>query len=240
MARVDTPCTPELFWSEVALIGWTDNPEKGFYNKAKARLLRRCTGEFLGEFREMKEGFENELGMAVDRVERKTGESTGCGDDGWGDLLNHVIGLGKEEYEASLADPMRVIKRGQACNYAESFDYCVPFGTDLELVSKGLYLKRAREIVDNLTALKQSRFGEEFEDLDGLLQIMMRVVSGARVELLLTEGLGERVRKLREARTKLLREELEVLSVLKTDGRNLDNTVSDARTYLAEPDEEAA
>jgi len=239
MARVDTPCTPETFWSEVALIGWTDNPEKGFSDKAKARLLRRWTGEFLEEFNEMKDELQSKLARAVEAEEQKTGNSTGCGDDGWGDLMNHVIGLGQKEYEASLADPGRVLKRGQAYNYAESFGYCIPYGSDIEFISKGLYIKRAREIVENLTALKQSRFGEEFEDLDGLLQIMMRVVNG-NLDLLQTEGLGERVAKLRKEREARLRAEREALLVLDPQSWMFDNTVSDARTYLAEPDEEAA
>lgn len=218
MARIDTPCTPEKFWNEVALVGWTDKPEKGFYDKAKARLLRRWTGEFLEEFSEMKDELYSKLVAAVQRAEKGSGESVECGDDGFGDLMNHLIGLGKEEYEASLADPMRVIKRGQAYNYAESFGYCIPYGTDIELISKGLYITRAREIVENLTALKQSRFGKDFEDLDPLLQLMMRVVSGGRVELLLTEGLEERVAKLRKAREARLRAEREALGVLEPQG----------------------
>jgi hypothetical protein len=239
MARVDTPCTPELFWAEVALIGWSDSPEKKFYDKAKARLLRRWTGEFLEEFNEIKDELQSKLARAVEAKEQETGESTGCGDDGWGDLMNHVIGLGKEEYEASLADPMRVIKRGQAYNYAESFGYCVPYGSDIEYISKGLYIKRAREIVENLTQLKQSRFGGDFEDLEPLLQLMMRVVNG-RLDLLQTEGLGERVAKLRKEREARLRVEREALRVLDPQGWLFDNTVSDARTYLGDSDEETA
>jgi len=239
MARIDTPCTPEKFWNEVALIGWTDKPEKGFYDKAKARLLRRWTGEFLEEFGEMKDELISALGLAVEAKEKGSGESSGCGDDGFGDLLNHVVGLGKEEYEASLADPMRVIKRGQAYDYAESFGYCIPYGTDIELISKGLYITRARKIVDNLTALKQSRFGKDFEDLDPLLQLMMRVVNG-RVELLLTEGLEERVAKLRKARKARLRAEREALQALDPQSWMFDNTVSDAVSYLTAPDEDAA
>jgi len=235
MARVDAPCTPEKFWSEIALIGWTDKPEKGFYDAAKARLLRRWTGEFIEAFDEMKDGLHSELARAVEAEEQKTGESSGCGDDGFGDLMNHVIGLGQKEYEASLADPMRVIKRGQAYNYAESFGYCIPYGGDIELVSKGLYIERARRIVENLTALKQSRFGKDFEDLDSLLQLMMRVVNG-RTELLQTEGLGDRVKKLREAREARLAQERRELAVLDAQGWLFDNTVSDTHSYLAEDD----
>jgi len=239
MARVDAPCTPEKFWSEIALIGWTDKPEKGFYDAAKARLLRRWTGEFIEAFDEMKDGLQSELARAVEAEEQKTGENSGCGDDGFNDLMNHVIGLGQKEYEASLAKPMQVIKRGQAYNYAESFGYCIPFGGDIELVSRGLYIERARRIVENLTALKQSRFGKDFEDLDSLLQLMMQVVNG-RLDLLQTEGLGERVAKLRKAREARLHAEREALLVLDPQSWMFDNTVSDACTYLADPGEEAA
>lgn len=234
MARVDAPCTPEKFWNEVALIGWGDTNPRRFYDTAKARLLRRWTGEFLEEFNEMKDELYSELGREIERVSHESGEGTGCGDDGYNDLLHHIIGLGKKEYEKTLDDPMLAIKRGQEYRYDESFAYCIPSGPDVEMISKGLYIKRARQIVENLTALKQSPFGKDFDDLEPLLQLAMRVVSGARVELFLTEGLGERVKKLREEREQRYRKELEALQVLKPNGWLFDNTVSDANSYLRE------
>jgi hypothetical protein len=241
MERVAAPCTEELFWEEVALIGWQDKNPRRFYDKAKARLLRRWTGEFLEEFDEMKEQLYVKLSKAVTDAESRGwesgGETCGCGDDGFSDLIHHVIGLGREEYEASLADPMRVIKRGQEGRYEESFGYCIPYKSDAELITKSTYIRRAEQIVENLQGLKDSRFGEEFEDLDGLLALMKRVVAG-EVELLQTEGLGDRVKKLREEREQRYRRELEDLNTLKTQGWLFDNTVSDARSYLGE--EEAA
>ena len=231
--KVEGPITAELFWEEVALIGWSDNPERKFYNKAKARLLRRWSGEFLEEFDEMKDELYSKLYTAVTKTEEATGERTGCGDDGFGDLLNHVIGLGREEYEAAMKDPMRVIKRGQAYNYKESFGYCIPYGHDIEFITKGTYIAKARKIVENLTALKQSRFGEEFEDLDGLLALMMRVVNG-NLGLLTTENLPERVAKLRQEREARLLKEVKELEVLKTAGWRFDNTVSDYLSYMVE------
>ena len=134
---------------------------------------------------------------------------------------------------AAMKDPMLAIKRGQEYRYEESFSYCIPYGSDVEMISKGLYIKRARQIVENLTALKQSRFGEEFEDLDGLLALAMRVVNG-NVELFLTEGLGERVKKLREEREARYAAEMKAIEALRPNGWLFDNTVSDANSYLRE------
>lgn len=52
--------------------------------------------------------------------------------------------------------------------------------------------------------------------------------------------LGERVAKLRKEREARLRAEREALMVLDPEAWLFDNTVSDARTYLGDSDEETA
>jgi len=53
----------------------------------------------------------------------KTGRPIEAGDDGLLDLLNHVIGLGRETYQAALADPSLLATRAEAHDYEESFAY---------------------------------------------------------------------------------------------------------------------
>ena len=55
--------------------------------------------------------------------ETETGERIEAGDDSFRDLVNHLIGLGREAYEGALADPASVAARARARDYRESFAY---------------------------------------------------------------------------------------------------------------------
>lgn len=55
--------------------------------------------------------------------EAETGEHIEGGDDSFRDLINHLIGLGREAYERALADPASVAARARAHDYRESFAY---------------------------------------------------------------------------------------------------------------------
>lgn len=119
-------CTEEQFWAEVARIGWKDENPRRFYKTVERELLERWDDEFLRTFREHLDRFRGALVEKVERFEQVEEVSCGCSDDGFSDLTNHVVGLGKEEYEASMKDPMRVVERGREYRYEESFSYCIP------------------------------------------------------------------------------------------------------------------
>lgn len=120
-------CTADQFWACVAEIGWQDKNPNRFYSDVEKRLTKEWDNDFIASFRDRMDDLYSELYKVVDEFERAEGVSCGCGDDGFSDLLHHVIGLGKEEYEAALKDPMRVVKRGQEYRYEESFSYCIPY-----------------------------------------------------------------------------------------------------------------
>src|SRR4051794_33456129 len=46
-----------------------------------------------------------------------------AGDDSFGDLVSHLVGLGREEYTATFADPERAASRARARDYVKSFAY---------------------------------------------------------------------------------------------------------------------
>lgn len=56
-----------------------------------------------------------------------TDTSDWLGPDSTGDLLSHIVGLGKAEVEACVADPKRVSNRVVKGDFTECFDYCIPW-----------------------------------------------------------------------------------------------------------------
>lgn len=53
----------------------------------------------------------------------QTGKRIPLGDDSYGDLLNHIIGLGKTEYTQTLRSPKRAFDRADSLDYVENFVY---------------------------------------------------------------------------------------------------------------------
>lgn len=119
----------EIFWKAVDDMGWEAN---GFdYDKIGKDLETRlwaeygdqqageiATGLFITSMR-----VHNDLYKVVDKYARKTKTYMG-GDDSFSDLLNHIIGLGKAEYDAVMADPSLAAKRYEEDAFTESFSYC--------------------------------------------------------------------------------------------------------------------
>lgn len=68
--------------------------------------------------------------------------TTDLSEDSFGDLLAHVIGLGREVFEDVFTHPERLQKRGLDFNFTESFAYCFPHEEDYDPTA----LKLAREV----------------------------------------------------------------------------------------------
>ena len=61
------------------------------------------------------------------------------GDDSHGDLISHIIGLGRDEFYASLEDYSRIDNRGAAKygskeGYRECFSYIIPYESEMKKV----------------------------------------------------------------------------------------------------------
>lgn len=124
ITKIDGECTEDLFWSEVAFIGWG---ERGYDAYARKReLLRRWTPAFARGFNERLDGYLEKLDEAITRWENGNNKTCECGDDSYSDLKCHMVGRGKEMYGAVLADPSIAYEASRQGNYVESFAYCIP------------------------------------------------------------------------------------------------------------------
>lgn len=95
--------------------------------KMKKSLLQRLSTVAGREFHDLFYQKRRELRIALCEYERRHRKRVNLGDDGLTDMLSHVIGLGKDEYQKSLEDPSRLFKRAERFDFVESFAYVVPW-----------------------------------------------------------------------------------------------------------------
>jgi hypothetical protein len=121
--------TEAQFWGLVDSIEWA---EVSLLEKYDRDGIRKSLERILTE-----KGIRNLrmiANIAWDQLDAFVGNErnpAGGGDDSHGDLLNHIIGLGKEAYYNHLNDYRLIEARGQAKyqtaeGYRESFSYCLP------------------------------------------------------------------------------------------------------------------
>lgn len=150
-------CTKDTFWDAVAEIGWGTKTTD--YKVVERGILENWDNEFIRSFDDMLRELRGELASTVERYENRNNVSCGCGDDGFSDLTHHVVGLGKDAYEAAMKDPRLVVRRGQDYEYTESFSYCIPHVPAHQ--SKELTFEQA---IEKAREIHGERYGEDDDE----------------------------------------------------------------------------
>jgi hypothetical protein len=137
----------ELFWHIIDSVGWGRTSRNGrgdastdttqIRNRIRAKLFFDIN--YIKAFRsvyDQKIATLTELPVCTDLL------CCGYGDNTLNDILAHIVGLGKQEYDAVLAYPKLLIRsRIMADDFVESFAYAIP--DDLEEISWSHYVDRA-------------------------------------------------------------------------------------------------
>lgn len=114
--------TEDKFWELIDLSKWPTID----YGKVKIFYLKMLSKEECHSFR-------TTLDIAyciLDEV--ANGKINGVSDDSYSDLLNHIIGLGKESFYEHANDFQLIQNRADKNQYEESFSYCIPYDDDYE------------------------------------------------------------------------------------------------------------
>ena len=102
------------FWEIVEKCGWSKSTD---YKAIRKMLEETYSNRELCEFRDMLHIKYNKLYKTLDKV------VTNLGDDSFDDLLYHIIGLGREEYDKVMKTTAFGVERAKAYNFVESFVY---------------------------------------------------------------------------------------------------------------------
>lgn len=163
--------TVEKFWEVVKQVKWTSDHN---YTRIKYQFMRSFTKPQVDGLRQRLEQMTNNLDRKLsNRVE-------GVGDDGYSDLLAHIVGMGKESYDAVLADPTMaqdIIDKNQ---YKESFSYAFPFEDDWNNLNLQHLIKEAEKYLETLvrmtgshSSIKSQASAETIKDMIKRLRIAM-------------------------------------------------------------------
>lgn len=114
------------FWQIVDELGWPDTP----CDEAKRSFMKRYPLSVAKEFAGIFGRFKNELYTRAGFTEIS---------DSVDDVQAHIIGLGREVYEQTIANPTHVRDRLDRGDYEESFAYCIPHESDYALLTEAGY-----------------------------------------------------------------------------------------------------
>lgn len=173
--------TRDEFWILVESIGWGTKTTDT--DAVKVRLMRELTLEQANEAAKHLSAAEGELCKAV---EDELGNSYCC--DSWSDVLAHVVGLGRVEHDACVADPERLMSRYRAGKYTESFAYCWPYEDDYEKRSLSGFTRWIDGQIDSYTGAREPGFCED--DFATVLDALNKIEQGDVDAFLATEEAG--------------------------------------------------
>jgi hypothetical protein len=135
----------DQFWSLVEEIDWGNNCGGREYEQISVRLMREKDPNWVKEASAIRYALVSELSKRLSYWEQEPGNRIDLGDDSFSDLLNHIVGLGKEEFEKSLEDLSRIKRRANEYDFKESFSYCFPHEGDYKNLKLDHYQELAKE-----------------------------------------------------------------------------------------------
>ena len=158
------------FWDVIADIGWDGKSQD--WDKIKKKLLTTLSPDQIeslnGAFEKAKGGLYKKIDLWEKEEEIEAEEdgrrprTLGLGDDSFSDLISHIVGLGKAEYDAVMKNPELAYKRAVGRGpdgFTESFSYAIPFKSDLDNLSPKKYIEWAQRLVDEGYPMEASPFG---------------------------------------------------------------------------------
>lgn len=180
----------ERMWELVALAGWPCDCAK-----AKMMYVKKLSKDESKAFRLSLSRARNVIHDVADKLDLC------CGDDGYGDLLWHIVGLGKDEFYSYCNDPKKIEKLANTFGYKECFGYCIPYEDDYK--QNNMYTiehvvdvaKKARKEIDMYYMLDGGKktwnhlesIGKDLQAIDGILMKFIDKPDKERLERLAGE-----------------------------------------------------
>lgn len=131
-------------------------------------------------------------------------EGIGLSDDGYSDLIAHIVGCGREVYEATLADTSLAVKRAQSGDYVENFSYILPYDDDNDKGDDSKYKQWAIRSIEEMDGTDwdevPAKDVKEIETIYARLRaICVHVIHGEHQQAVdLGEKVADDIRRLNE------------------------------------------
>jgi len=216
------------FWKEVEAIKWA-RPSTNYRDISK-KLLLEWTPEKAKAFHEKMNQLRGKLYKAItDAEKRGVIEQIPVGDDSFSDLLHHIIGLGKREYDAVMKDPKKALDRVRRDDFVESFGYAIPHPGEWARLDFKRYRQWAAEQDHEYEQASTNKFAGPLKPhIKTIRDAMKLMAEGKMADFLATE------KKVETALSKL-QEDIKSMAEIKSWIGNpwaVKNLYSDVKQYL--------
>ena len=134
------------FWKIVSEVNWGSDFD---YTRIKLELMKTLTPKAQDEYAKIYYNMHFILNSKIHSFCDENRIKMQVGDDSLNDLVAHIIGLGKAEFDKVMDYPGLALNRGQKKKYEECFSYSVPFREDRESASKDKYILKAKEYLES-------------------------------------------------------------------------------------------
>jgi hypothetical protein len=154
------------FWDLVKVVGWPCDYDLG---KKKIMQITGSAENCKPYYDEYTHAYQQVYAVA-DRV------VTSLGDDSFGDLCAHIIGLGKEVFEKEVANPDLILKRAKAYDFEESFAYCWPYEDDWNYLNVEGFFDRVNNLIEGYSFAKSATpdlLTEHFDTVISALNLVL-------------------------------------------------------------------
>jgi hypothetical protein len=111
------PRDPHDVWPEIESLEWGKDFD---YHRIRRELENNPHREVLDEFADRCAG---KLYEVFDAFLESTAPETDFSDDRLSDAIYHIVGLGKQAFDAAIQDPALILRRLNSGDFKESFAY---------------------------------------------------------------------------------------------------------------------
>lgn len=140
----------DQFWDLIEPYGWGTKTTD--YKAIQKDLMKKITPEQTEALSTTYGLLRNRLSAAMKKAFK--GDDW-VGGDSYDDLLAHIVGMGRKEYNAVLKKPELGVKRYQEGKYRESFSYALPHKSDFESQKIDKYIEWANKILKAFTLVSK-------------------------------------------------------------------------------------
>lgn len=207
--------TENDFWKMVKVVDW-GRRNTGDTTPLRKVILKTTSPLEIEDMKAMFKRLKHQLGKRFNDwlQDHPDKDEQVYGGDGYDDLLAHVIGLGKAEYNASMRNPSKLFDRWDRRDYRESFAYVLPDKRDYENIIEATYADKAEKVWENYYSplIQVKSLEPELRTIDAALSAMTELRPSASVIPLLERAVDANValhKKLKDVWNPDLKADLE-------------------------------
>ena len=195
------------FWAIVEGLGWGRRTTD--YDAIQKDLMNRLSPQQAKKMRGIFDKKKGELSRAISQWERSN-DDLPVSDDGYSDLLAHIVGMGRKEFEKTLRNPELAYERAKKYDYKESFAYALPYESDyrknLREPQRGdLFQEGERVYLSSLPPQLEKGFRDEAKRMGIAAQKALKAYNALEAALSEAGQAEKSLRKLRDAALKYVK-----------------------------------